>query len=297
MNWKGFFVIVLVLLVIYGVYFLVTQADFFRLLSIPRVFDPFATSVPPAQTTSRTSRTTRTTAPTVRAPEVPVPPDGFSVSDLSPYFDKVRIASVRRPNQYGVGGEFTLRVDASAGTSVDVTGWSVRGNRGGNVIIFGAGGTSGPVNQARVIVRPNTSAIFYAAGGTFVKNIELNACTGYLNDLYVITPKFPNNCPRPSRSDLVTFSGECQNFINSLGSCEVPDAEDVNRFTGSRDVACRAYLNSLNYGPCVSRYRDLPNFYSYGWRVWLGAELKFDPYHDRLILFDAAGKLVDEYVY
>lgn len=298
MNWKGFFVVLIVLLVIYGVYYLVTEANILQLLSIPRALDPFATSTPGARTSPRSSGTLRGTTPTVSAPTVrtPTPPKGFEVADLSSYFDGIQLVSVRRPDRYGIGGEFTLRANASVGSAVDVTGWTISSNRG-SIVIFGAHGSIGPVNQARIVIRPGTSAIFYAARGSFVNNVELNSCTGYLNEIYAVSPKFPNNCPRPPRSDLVSFSGECQNFITSLSSCEAPDPNERNRFTGTSDVACRAYLDTLAYGPCVNRYRDLPNFYSHGWRVWMGAALKFDPYHDRLLLFDATGKLVDEYIY
>lgn len=297
MNLKGFFIIILVFLCIYGVYYLVIQADFVRLLSIPRIFDPFATSTP-SMRTGGSGETSRTSAPVIRAPAVrtPTPPSGFTVSDLSQYFDGVRIASVRRPDRYGIGGELTITVGSTVSSGVDVTGWTIRSNRG-SITIAGANATVNPVNQSRIVIRPNTSAVFYAAWSSFVKNIELNTCSGYLNDLYAVAPELPNSCPRPARSELVSFSGECQNFINSLSSCEVPDPAELNRFTGSRDAGCRTFMNNFTYERCVARYRDLPNFYSDGWRVWMGLELKFDPSHDRLFLLDTAGKLVDEYIY
>jgi hypothetical protein len=232
-------------------------------------------------------------APTTRTP---APPEDFEVSDLSPYFDRVRIASVRRPDRYGIGGEFTVRADASVGSGVDVTGWTIASYRG-SIVIFGAGAAIGPVNHARIVIRPNTQGVFYAVWSSFVKNVELNACTGYLNERYALSPKLPNNCPRPTRSELVNFPGDCQNFINSLSSCETANPTELNQFSVSRDVACRAFIDTLTYDGCVRRYGDLSNFYSYGWRVWMGTELKFDPFHDRLLLFDATGKLVDEYVY
>ncbi|MFH0806708.1 MAG: hypothetical protein V1885_03230 [Candidatus Brennerbacteria bacterium] len=297
MNWKGLIVVVLVFLVIYGVYYLITQADFFNLLSIPRIFDPFATSAPVTRTPRQTV-TPRTSTPIVSAPTVrtPTPPEGFIVDDLSPNFDKVRIASVRRPDKYGIGGEFTIRAESSVSSGVDVTGWVIRSYRG-SIFISGANAGTAPANHPRIVIRPNTSAVFYAAWSSYVKNVELNTCTGYLNELYAVSPKLPNNCPRPARSELVNFPGECQNFINSLSSCEVPSPAELNQFSVSRDVACRAFLNNFTYERCVQRYNSLSNFYSYGWRVWMGTELKFDPYHDRLLLFDATGRLVDEYIY
>jgi hypothetical protein len=235
----------------------------------------------------------------VRTPpavNLPTPPEGFSVADLSPYYDRVRITSVRRPDRYGIGGGFTVRVEEIASLPVDVTGWEVHSNRG-SFFITGAGAPIGPVNQTRIAVRPNTSAEFYAAWSSFVKNVELNACTGYLNDLYTLSPELPTNCPRPAQSELVNFSGECQNFIGSLQSCETPSPSELNQYVVSGDPACRAFMDTLTYEGCVRKYQNLSNFYSYGWRVWLGTDLHFDPYHDRLFLVDGAGKLVDEYIY
>lgn len=306
MNWKAFFAVVMVFLVIYGVYYLLTQVELVKLLTIPRLFQPFprSTSTPRTEVSRGTSRTAtppanppRTSAVSAPGVRTPTPPSGFTVADLSPYYDKVQMISVRPPDRYGMGGEFTLRVDTSASAPVDVTGWTIRTNRRGSLIISGAGAATGPVNRARILVRPGTSATFYAAWSSSVKNVELNACTGYLNYRYIVSPKFPTNCPRPSRSEMIGFSGACQNFINSLSPCEIPTPTEINQFAVSGDAACRAFIDTLTYEGCVRRYESLPNFYSYGWRVWLGTELRFDPFHDRLLLFDASGKLVDEYVY
>lgn len=300
MNWKGFFVIILVFLAIYAVYYFVTQIEFARLLSIPRAINPFSTSSPVSPTTptsgSGAATPSRPAGPVVSAPaaRTPTPPQGFTEADLSPHFEKAQISWVRPPNPAGIGAEFTLRVGNDAGSPIDVTGWYVRSNRG-SVLIRGATTRAGPANHPAIVIRPGTSAVFYAAWGSFVKNLELNTCTGYLNDIYTLSPAVPNDCPRPPRSELINFSGACQNFINSLSSCKVPEPNDLNRFT--TEAACRAFLNTFSYQECVERYRGLSNFNSYGWRVWLGTEFVFDLLHDRLLLFDAAGKLVDEYIY
>lgn len=282
----------LVGLVIYGVYYLIAQSSFIELISIPRIFSPFATSSPPVAL-NRRAETPRAEAPIV---PTPTPPQGFALHDLSALFKKVRIVSVERPNQYGIGGSFTVQVESAIGSAVDVTGWEVRSNHG-SIAIESAYAPAGPVNQTRIVIRPATSAVFYAAWSSFVKNIELNICTGYLNGTYALSPKLPNNCPRPARSEIVRFSGACQNFINSLSSCEVPTPSELNQYAVSGDTACRAFIDTLTYEGCVKRYGTLSNFYSYGWRAWLGTELKFDRYHDRLLLFDEGSKLVDEYVY
>lgn len=223
-------------------------------------------------------------------------PTGFTVADLSPYFGQVEISSVRRPSSLGRGGGFTLQSDFTQESSLDVTEWRIKANDG-EINVRGGVSSVPPVNMARIVLRPRTSAVFYADVNSFVKNVELNKCTGYLNGTYTLNPKLPNNCPRPDRSGIVAFSGECQNFIRSLSSCEQPTSSELNRFTQPSDIACHEFLEDLNYGNCVREYSGDSNFYSYGWRVWMSELLPFDRSHDRLLLFDANGLLVDEHVY
>jgi hypothetical protein len=223
-------------------------------------------------------------------------PAGFTEDDISPDFGKVEIASVRRPSSLGAGGGFTLRADTTLSESLDITNWRIKSNRG-EITVRGGVSSVPPVNMARIVLRPRTSAVFYADINSFVKNVELNKCTGYLNNTYTLNPKLPNNCPRPERGDYINFSGECQNFIRSLSSCEQPTSSELNRFTRSSDIPCHEFLERLNYANCVREHSGDSNFYSYGWRIWMSERLPFDPQHDRLLLFDESGLLVDEYVY
>jgi hypothetical protein len=224
-------------------------------------------------------------------------PEGFESSDLSPDFGKIEVTSFRRPSASGAGGGFTLRSDFTQGDPVDVTNWSIIGNENKEIRIRGGISSVPPVNLTRIVIRPRTSAVFYADTNSFVKNIELNKCTGYLNKTYNFDPKAPNNCPRPDRSEIIGFSGECQNFIRSLSACEQPTGTDLNRFAGVDDVACHEFLEDLNYGNCVREHSKDSDFYSYGWRVWMSDRLPFDRSHDRLLLLDEEGLIVDEYVY
>lgn len=224
-------------------------------------------------------------------------PEGFESSDLSPDFGKIEITSLRRPTSSGAGGGFTLRSDFTQGDPVDITNWSIQGNDNKEITIRGGISSVPPVNLTRIVIRPRTSAVFYADTNSFVKNVQLNKCTGYLNKTYNFDPKIPNNCPRPDRSQTISFSGECQNFIRSLSACEQPTGSELNRFASVDDIACHEFLEDLNYGNCVREHSNDSDFYSYGWRVWLSDRLPFDRQHDRLLLLDEDNLLVDEYVY
>lgn len=223
-------------------------------------------------------------------------PEGFTAADISPDFGKVEISSVRRPSSLGEGGGFTLRADFTQELPLDITNWRIKSNDG-EITVRGGVSSIPPVNLSRIVLRPRTSAVFYADVNSFVKNVELNKCTGYLNNTYTLDPRLPNNCPRPERSDYITFSGECQSFIRSLSSCEQATSAELNRFTRPSDIPCHEFLEDLNYGKCVQKYSSDSNFYSYGWRVWMSESLHFDPRHDRLLLLDENGLIVDEHVY
>lgn len=224
-------------------------------------------------------------------------PLGFTAAGLSPDFGKVEISSLRRPSSSGTGGGFALRAASALDSLLDVTDWKIRANNKEEILIKGGDSYSPPVNLVQIVLRPRTSAVFYADTNSVIRNIELNKCTGYLNNVFTLDPKLPKNCPTVNRSEIITFSGDCQDFIRSLSTCEQPTSAEINRFSDADNLACREFLGNFNYGSCFSEHSKDSNFYSYGWRVWLDERLPFDSKHDRLLLFDEDGLLVDEYVY
>jgi len=235
------------------------------------------------------------------APKI-TPPFGFELGDLSIYFHKIRIASAQAPRNLFERGQFTLKAEHNLSEGINVTGWKIKTNSGREIFISRAIADYTPTNlppEGDIILYPENYLNVYgwsnaSFGG---KNFRLNKCMGYLNSFYNFDPRLPQNCPTPNQSEIITFSGRCQNFIRSLGSCEVPTANQLNSFSGPADTSCRAYLEKLNYGYCYETNRHKNDFFSNEWRVWLNLPLPFDSEHDRLLLFDKAGKLVDEYVY
>ncbi|MCP6720175.1 MAG: hypothetical protein KJI72_02500 [Patescibacteria group bacterium] len=289
-------VIIIVIVIIYNGVLWVSSN-----LSLSEIF-----YLPSGRTTSSTVGLKEKTTPKIKIEISPktsepvkpsiTPPPGFSLSDLSPRYGEVDIRSVRRPSRIGQGGQFTLRAKTSLEESVNVTEWRIKSNDG-EIILRGARSSFGPINITNIIIRPGTSAVVYGGTVSSIENIELNKCTGYLNNTYSPDPKLPNNCPRPSRSEVTAFSGDCQSFVLSLRSCEMPTTEDLNRFSGSDDVSCHVFLTRLNYQNCYNKYSRDSNFFSYGWRIWLDQILPFDSSHDRLLLLDRQGLLVDEHSY
>lgn len=234
---------------------------------------------------------------------LPTPPDGFSIAELSPSWKKVRIRNVTPPNSsnYSFLNGFTLRAESENTEKVSITGWRIRGNRKIDVYIPKAApdyGISGLPTEETILLSPSDYVVFYSTQSPVGRNFRLNSCTGYLGNTNTFTPSLSRACPTPYvNSELVTLSGNCQNFIRSLGTCPLIKANDINRFSGSNDAACRAILDRFSYGVCYNAYHNDSRFFSHEWRVWLGNPMPFDPQHDRILLYDASGFLVDQYIY
>ncbi len=111
------------------------------------------------------------------------------------------------------------------------------------------------------------------------------------------TPALPMDCPYIDQSAIskMGFTGECENYIFSLGSCEVPDLN--NAPIPQNDYACRDYIESnFNYKACFSAHENDADFLSNQWWVWTGSS-PLDEYHDMVDLFDKNGLLVNQYSY
>lgn len=241
--------------------------------------------------------------PPPRESEKPViiPPTGFSLSQLSSYYDKVRLENVTRSyNDYASQVQFTVRTDYSLENEVDVTGWKIKGNRGAEVFIPQAiadYGVQGFSQASNILLKKGDYLVVYSGKSANNQNFRLNKCMGYLNNSYTFSPSLPNSCPSIDRNKIVSFSGRCQSFIYSLGTCREPSSNERNQFTSPEDTSCASFLNTLNYGGCYSTYRYQTDFFSNEWRAWVNQQLPFDKEHDRVLLYDRGGLLVDEYTY
>jgi hypothetical protein len=232
-----------------------------------------------------------------------IPPLGFEIGNLSPNYRKVRLTSVNVPRNPYERGQFTLKAEHNLSSGINVSGWKIRTNGGGEVFIPKAIADYNPLYylppEGDIVLYPGDYLNVYSWSNRFFggRNFRLNKCIGFLKSIYNFDPKLPGNCPTPDQSEIITFSGRCQTFIRSLNSCDMPTANELNSFSGPSDLTCRAYLERLNYRYCYEANRNKADFFSHEWRAWLNVSLPFDREHDRLLLFDKDGGLVDEYVY
>ncbi|RJQ28828.1 hypothetical protein C4571_02975 [Candidatus Parcubacteria bacterium] len=219
-------------------------------------------------------------------------PEGFSAQDISPHFGKVQLGSVSA----GPSGRISLYANFKDDESVNITRWRIQGNDGSHYIpqAVNVYDPSGLSSESDIFLKNGEFVNLYFTSSAIGKNIRLNKCIGYLQGANQFSPSLPLSCPYIDRGDIRHLTGTCQNYLLSLGGCRLPAANPPVPFN---DYACRAYLDTINYRGCFDRYSKDSDFLSREWWVWIGSTQFLDPSHDRVLLLDRLGLLVDEYSY
>lgn len=257
-------------------------------ISTPAVISPapqtpqITSPAPPAPTT------------TINPSEIPA---GFTLSQLSPYFKKITFGGVSPGSLYSYGTITLGTYGLAPSDTVDITGWEIKTNRGGEFIpqaidLYDPSGLAAPSD---IVVRQNQYVYIYSSSGPF--NLRLNECIGYVGNSNKFTPPLPENCPYIDQEAIskMGFTGVCENYIYSLGSCQAPNMNSIQ--IPRNDYACQDYLeNNFNYKACFNAHVGDANFLSNQWWVWTGSS-PLDQYHDAINLFDKKGLLVDHYSY
>lgn len=211
-------------------------------------------------------------------------------ANLSPYLGKIVIESV---NSWFGAENIVIRNSGDSAT--EISGWHVRSRTADNIIpqavkyfYLGALNMRAPLRLA-----PGERAIIYTGAGSPGENLRLNRCAGYLNSQTDVNPSFPADCPRPQYWEIKNLSRQCQDFIQSLGSCAIPDPNEPSLIY---DSDCRQWMTAnLNYSGCLARHQFDTDFLKNEWWVWLGRSGQniYDAVHDNIVLYDAAGQVVD----
>ncbi|MEK7513109.1 MAG: hypothetical protein AAB601_02820 [Patescibacteria group bacterium] len=238
-------------------------------------------------------------------PEQPsvVPPYGFTLAQLSPFYKKFSIADIVTFRGRNETTRFSIVADRSLDQQVSVTGWVLKGRYGELARIptaLSLYSIDAPGMAENVTLGSGDSVMIIGASSPAGENFRLNLCTGYLNTRFSNTfePRLPEQCPRLFQpADYAHLGGTCRSFVSGFGGCRVPTTEEINAYAFYDNGACSQFLARFRYGECVNRFRSRADFYSGEWRVWLNRyiDLRYD--HDRLLLFDRNGLLVAEYDY
>lgn len=223
-------------------------------------------------------------------------PPGFTMDQLSPYFQEVRFGGLGAvpPPELGSTAYGTITLYTSYGnpsTTIDVTGWEIKTNRGGEYVpqaitYYDPLGLNPPSD---IVLRSGDYVNIYSSSAPL--NLRQNECIGYLPNLGQFNPPLPQVCPPIDTNDIQSFSGACQDYIYSLGGCQSPDLSSPQ--IPAYDYSCRQYLtNRYTYKWCYDTYFTDPNFLSNEVDVWTGSS-PLDQYHDQVELLDRNGLLVD----
>ena len=282
-----------------GIYFLSQSPKIFQGTPQEKVSVPSQTFVSPAPA-PYTSPPSLSPAPQA-IPDYLIP-SGFSRGQLSPYFGKINISASYAYSHFNPS-EIKLSSNLSNDEKVNISGWQIKTNHGEIIIpqAINVYEPSGLFPQQDVVLSGNNYVNIYLSVNPINKNFRINKCIGYLQNDYVFSPSLPQNCPTPSRSEISYLSGQCQSYILSLWGCKVPD-KDSDSFYASvggsseEEVNCRAFLDTIDQNGCFRKHRFDSDFLSNGWRLWVRQHI-LDSQHDRVLLFDKNGLLVDEYTY
>ena len=129
---------------------------------------------------------------TISASEIPA---GFTLAELSPYFKKITFNGAWA-GSYSSYGQITLSsYGLSASDTVDITGWQIKTNRGGEYIpqaidLYDPSGLTAPTD---IQLSQGQYVYLYSSSGPF--NLRLNECIGYIANSNKFTPAIPNELP------------------------------------------------------------------------------------------------------
>ncbi len=222
-------------------------------------------------------------------------PAGYTAAQLSKYFHQVRFGTVVAGNSYYYGTITLNAVLPSGSNSIDITGWQIKSRNSGEyipqaVLIYPY---SGALPQSDIRVKSGDTVSLYSSSAPF--NLRINKCIGYVAHVANFNPALPLNCPYVDRSQIENLSGQCQNYINSIGACQAPNMSSPQ--ISQSDYACQDFLNNnFTYKTCVDQHQSDPDFLSNQVWVWMGSNV-VDQYHDKVVLLDKTGLVVDTYSY
>lgn len=183
----------------------------------------------------------------------------------------------------------------SGSEKISITDFTIENSRGERFLVprgYDLPGFSAPA-QDLILLKPGERVMVTVGRQDRHLDFRQNICTGYFDETSKFMPSLSHQCPLPDTKRLTNLSDRCLRIIDATASCRQPSYE------GFVDSDCSAYMSqNLNYAGCVRNYRSREDFYSQEWLVWMQRSSEFlRNVHDKVILRDAQGKVVDEYSY
>ena len=217
---------------------------------------------------------------------------------VSPYYQKVEIRRV-----YAKKDDFTkdyLMLRNNKKETVNITGWTIKTKRETITIpqaVAKLGHPFSTSDNSDIKLAYRDEVIISAGLSPQGVNFRTNKCTGYLDQLSQFYPSLDENCPYLEESKYSHLSNACQDFIDGLSRCQIPDYSDD--WDVSTDSQCTNFLSEkFNYKQCYQDYHREVDFFKDEWRVCLNKSIDiFDNDGDTIILRDKEGLVVDKYSY
>lgn len=271
------------------------------------LFPHMPTSTEPTSTAQKEAPQTQPAGPVEAQPPQSEPstssinpsniPQGYTISQISPYYGKIHLGSVYAPAGF-YQGQVSLYANFYDDEAINVSDWKLQARQGSQIVpqAINVYDPSGLTAESDIILRSGDYLNIYTSVTSAIgKNLRLNKCTGYLQNTNHFNPALPMNCPSPvtDRSQISNFTGICQDYLLSFYGCKLPDP---NVILPQSDSGCLAFLNNINYKGCYDGHISDSDFLSHEFRAWVGGSF-LDSRHDKLELLDRNGLLVDLYQY
>jgi len=217
---------------------------------------------------------------------------------VSPYYQKVEIRRVYPKEDNFENDYLILRNKDKA--LINITGWTIKTKRETITVPQAIEKLRHPISSnidsdIRLIYRDEV--IISTGLSPQGVNFRTNKCTGYLDQYSQFHLSLDEDCPYASESECSYLSNACQDFIDDLHRCEIPD------YSGDLDVSsdseCVDFLNEkFNYKQCYEDYKQDADFFGNEWRIFLSKSIDiFDNDGDTIVLRDENGLKVNEFKY
>lgn len=221
----------------------------------------------------------------------------------SPYENVVSILRVQRstdPTKEYVtirNGSFFNKTEAV----VSINGWTIESRKSGKIAIPAA--EEIPMIDAgtrQILLSPRGEIIIISGISTFGRSFRENSCTGYFTQYHSFEPPLESCAAIPFNAQELLdrgYNSDCVDFVRSISRCRIPNIPYEK--SGRIGSACIDYItNTYSYAGCVAQFRDSGDFFQNTWRAFLNQPSSlYDSRHDRVILRDGEGLIVDEFEY
>lgn len=230
---------------------------------------------------------------------VVVPPAAVSSSATSTYYQKIYFTV--RGNSIKPEDEIVEITNRDHRESIDIIGWTIKNTQNHSFqipLVHNLPGSYDIKPTDRLILPPGGSVTISVGKQERRINFQENSCTGYFAQTSQFNPPIYPSCPRlDTRSLSAQFTDRCIKLIERIPSCTTPSFSYKD--TAGLENECTDFINqNFSYNGCVKSFRDQPDFFKKHWLIWMQSDQEFfRNIHDKVILKDAQGKLVDERSY